>query len=143
MCGSNATVRGLLKEIPDDFGSVVLDLEASPEHMTRSTTEHVQHMLLVAEPYFKSLETARRYHHLAVDLGIPRVSIVGNKVRPDENDVVEEFCASHGFELIQTVPFEPTFGQAERLGVAPFDHAPDSPGVTAVRELATRIMGAS
>lgn len=131
----------MLKEIPDSFGSVVLDLEASPEHMTRSTTEHVEHMLLVAEPYFKSMETARRYHHLAVDLGIARVSVVGNKVKAGDESLVEEFCDQHGFELIQVVPYEPAFAEAERLGIAPIDHAPDAAGISAVRELASRMMG--
>lgn len=139
MCGSNATVRGLLQEIPEEFGTVVIDLEASPEHMTRSTTEHVDHMLLVAEPYFKSLETARRYHHLATDLGIPRVSVVANKVRPEDVDIVADYCAGHGFELIATVPFEPEFGAAERLGVAPIDHAPHSEGTEAIRALAKEV----
>ncbi len=139
MCGANATVRGLLKEIPADFGAVVLDLEASPEHLTRATTEHVEHMLIVAEPYFKSLETARRYHHLAVDLGIPRVSIVANKVRPEDGDVVAEYASGHGFDLAATVPYEPSFSEAERLGVAPIDHAPRSPGSEAIRALAGRL----
>lgn len=132
-------MRGLLQAIPSDFGSVVLDLEASPEHMTRSTTRHVEHMLLVAEPYFKSMETARRYHRLAVDLGIPRVSIVANKVRDDEVNVVAEFCAQHDIEVIHTIPYDPAFAEAERLGVAPYDHAPDGPGVTAIRQLAGRM----
>ncbi|NND03902.1 MAG: hypothetical protein HKN91_14065 [Acidimicrobiia bacterium] len=139
MCSSNATVRGLLAEIPEEFGTVVVDLEASPEHMTRSTTEHVDHMLVVAEPYFKSLETARRYHHLAVDLGIPKVSVVANKVRPEDTEIVSEYCEGHGFDLIATVPFEPEFAAAERLGVAPIDHAPHSPGAEAIRRLASDV----
>ena len=114
----------------------MLDLEASPEHMTRSTTRHVEHMLLVAEPYFKSMETARRYHRLAVDLGIPQVSIVANKVREDEVNVVAEFSEQHGMTVIGTIPFDPAFAEAERAGTAPYDHAPGGPGVTAIRALA-------
>lgn len=143
MCGSNATVRGLLQEIPGEYGTVVVDLEASPEHMTRSTSKHVDHMLVVAEPYFKSLETARRYHHLAVDLGIPKVSVVANKVRPEDAEVVQEYCDSHGFDLIETVPYEPEFASAERLGIAPIDHAPNSAGAEAIRRLAERVADGS
>lgn len=118
---------------------MVLDLEASPEHMTRSTTRHVEHMLLVAEPYFKSMETARRYHRLAVDLGIPEVSIIANKVRDDETNVVAEFSSQHGIPVIATVPFDPAFADAERAGVAPYDYAPDGLGVTAIRSLAEEL----
>lgn len=104
--------------------------------MTRSTSRHVEHMLLVAEPYFKSMETARRYHRLATELGIPEVSIVANKVRDDETNVVAEFSEQHDMALFGTIPFDPAFAEAERLGVAPYDHAPDGPGVTAIRALA-------
>lgn len=132
-------MRGLLQAVQADYGTVILDLEASPEHMTRSTTRHVEHMLLIAEPYFKSLETARRYHRLAVDLGIARVSIIANKVKDTEADVVAEFCEMHEMELLQSVPFDPGFAEAERLGTAPFDHVPAGPGVTAIRDLATKV----
>jgi CO dehydrogenase maturation factor len=108
--------------------------------MTRASTEHVDHMLLVAEPYFKSLETARRYHKLAVDLGIPKVSIVANKVRPEDQEIVGEYCNSHGFNLIATIPYEPRFAEAERLAAAPFEVAGDSPGVDAIRGLAKELL---
>lgn len=133
-------MRGLLQAIPAEFGTVVLDLEASPEHMTRSTSRHVEHMLLVAEPYFKSMETARRYHRLAIDLGIPQVSIVANKVRDDETNVVVEFSHQHGMGVLGTIPFDPLFAEAERLGVAPYDYASDGPGVAAIQALAEEML---
>lgn len=132
----------MLDEIPDDFGDVVMDFEASPEVMTRGTARRVQHMLLVAEPYFKSMETARRYHELSTGLGIPRVSIVGNKLRHGDDDILEEFCAAHDFELLTRIPFEPKFPEAERLGIAPFDHAPDAAGTLVIQEMARMIVGA-
>lgn len=135
MCSNHAAMRVVIREIDDATTTVVLDMEASPEHMTRASTEHVQHMLLVAEAYFKSLETARRYHKLATDLGIPNVSVVANKVRPGDDDVVAEYCQAHGFDLIASIPHEPMFAEAERLGAAPFDVAGDSPGVEAIRGL--------
>ena len=97
-------------------------------------------MLLVAEPYFKSMETARRYHELSTGLGIPRVSVVGNKMRDGDEEILAEYCNGHGFELLATVPFEPEFPAAERLGIAPFDHAPDAPGTLTIRKIAETIL---
>lgn len=143
MCGNHSTVRGVLQELSGWDDTVVVDLEASPEHMTRATTEFVDHMLLIAEPYFKSLETARRYHALALDLGIDRVSVVGNKLQHDDREMLEDFCSRHGFDLIATIPLEPEFVRAERLGAAPYDEAGGSPGMEAIRNLANRVRGAS
>lgn len=117
-----------------------MDFEASPEVMTRGTARRVEHMLLVAEPYFKSLETARRYHELSTGLGIPRVSVVGNKVREGDEEILQEYCDSHGFELLTVIPFEPEFPAAERLGIAPFDHAPNSLGARSIDDMATLIL---
>ncbi len=80
-----------------------MDLEASPEAMTRGTVRHADHLLLVAEPYFKSMETARRYHELGSGLGIPRVSVIGNKLRDGDEEIIEEFCVDKGYELIASI----------------------------------------
>jgi CO dehydrogenase maturation factor len=117
-----------------------MDLEASPEAMTRGTVRHADHLLLVAEPYFKSMETARRYHELGSGLDIPRVSVVGNKLRPGDDEIIEEFCAAKGYELIGSIPFEPAFQEAERTGRPPFEHGYDSPGGRALRALAEKLM---
>lgn len=142
MCSNHAAVRVIVREIRDPELMVVLDMEASPEHLTRASTEHADHMLLVAEPYFKSLETARRYHTLAVDLGIPHVGIVANKVRPEDEDIVREYCSSHGFDLIASIPYEPRFAEAERIAAAPFDVAGDSSAVAAIRAMANQLLSA-
>jgi CO dehydrogenase maturation factor len=131
-------VRGVLDAVPADR-TVVVDLEASPEHFSRAATAYVDTMLLVAEPYFKSLETARRYHELATGLEIPRVALLANRVRGGDAGIIDEFCDRHGFELAGRIPQDDGFQTAERLGVAPIDHDPASPGVQAVAELAKRL----
>ena len=122
--------------------TAVVDLEASPEHISRARNPYVDTMLIIAEPYFKSLETARRFHELATGMGLGRLAIVGNRARNGDADLLAEFCDRHDFDLAAVVPQDDAFQEAERLGVAPMDHAPDGPGVEAIRELA-RTMGAS
>ena len=38
----------------------IVDMEAGLEHLSRGTGRHVDALLVVMEPYYKSLETARR-----------------------------------------------------------------------------------
>jgi CO dehydrogenase maturation factor len=131
----------VLRELPADDLLVVVDMEASPEHLARSTAEAVDLMLVVAEPYYRSLETARRSVTLAVDLGIPRVAVVANKLR-DAGDwqAVEAFCARHAMEVFATVPYDDTLGDAERTGAAPVDHDADAPSVSAIDRLVDRVL---
>jgi len=131
-------VRGLLDElsvVPADI--TILDMEASIEHMTRGTVRHVDTMLVLVEPYFRALETAGRMVPLARDLGIPDVVAIANKMRtPEDATAVNQYCASHGIEVIATVPFDVSITEADLRGVALLDYAPDAPAVHALRGLA-------
>src|SRR3712207_569966 len=99
-------------------------------------------MLAVVEPYYKSLETGRRMAVLAKDLGLERVALVANKIRDDrDRAAVEEFARANDLEIAGVIPFDEELPDAERAGVAPLDHAPGSPAVAAIGELADTMVG--
>lgn len=138
----HAAVRGVVEAVSDVSEDVsILDTEASPEHLFRGTTRFADAMLLVVEPYYKSLETGRRMAVLARDLGLEHVALVANKVRDDrELATVREFAAANGLEVEGSVPYDERLPEAERARQAPFDYAPDAPAVEAIDALATRLM---
>jgi CO dehydrogenase maturation factor len=99
-------------------------------------------MLAVVEPYYKSLETGRRMAVLAHDLGLERVALVANKIRDDRDlAAVEEFASANGLEIAGVIPFDDQMPGAERAGIAPLDHAPESPAVMAIGRLAQEMVG--
>ncbi|HEY2959605.1 MAG TPA: hypothetical protein VGM21_15580 [Actinomycetota bacterium] len=129
----------MLRELHEEGTLVVVDMEASPEHLARSTAEAVEEMLVVAEPWFRSLETARRSVVLAAGLGIPRVRVVANKLRDaGDRDAVEAFCARHGMDLIGAVPYDEALADAERAGAATPDRA--APSARAIDLLLDRVL---
>jgi len=139
-CGVHATVRELIESATDaDADVTVLDTEASPEHLTRGTAKYADVMLTVVEPYYKSLETGRRMAALARDLGLERVALVANKIRDEhEERAVREFAAQHDLEFAGIVPSDEALPAAELARSAPVDHAPESPAIAAIGELASR-----
>ncbi len=141
LCSAHATVAALLVDLgetPDDVA--VIDLEASPEHLSRGTVKHADTLLLVTEPYYRSLEATRRQAALAADLPISRIAVVVNKVRsPDDALAVGEFCVRHGLEVIGEVPWGDEVLIADRTAVPLIDVAPEGPVVTAVAALAQRL----
>jgi CO dehydrogenase maturation factor len=123
---------------------LLLDTEASTEHLLVATAKHVDAMFVVVEPYFTSLETGRRTVMLAKDLGLRRVALIANKVRSEEEvAAVEEFSRDNDLEVIGVIPFDDCFREAERVPRAPLDHAPDSPAMSAIAELAPRLLSES
>ena len=120
---------------PDDV--TILDMEASIEHLTRGTVREVDALLVVTEPYYRSLETAARLVPLAHELGVERVWLVGNKVRSDNDQAaIVEFCDRRGYELIGTTPFDDGVSEADRLGRGLIDVSPTGPAVIAIAALA-------
>jgi CO dehydrogenase maturation factor len=130
-------------ELPDqDSGEItVLDMEASIEHLTRGTLRNVDVLLVITEPYYRSLETAGRMVPLAHELGLERVWIVANKVREDRDEAaIREYCARRQFEIVGSVPFDDNVTEADHQGCALIDYAPTSAAVVAVAALADRVM---
>jgi CO dehydrogenase maturation factor len=124
--------------------TTIVDLEAGLEHLSRGTARHVETLLIVGEPYFKSLETASRSFALAKDLGIAHVRMVANKVRnARDEDTVREFAARHALPLAAVVPYDEAVVVADERGVALIEHEPSAPSVGVIRRLADELLAPS
>jgi CO dehydrogenase maturation factor len=145
LCSQHATVRGLMGEMVLGARDVILlDMEASIEHLSRGTIAQAERLLIVVEPYYRALETAGRIATLAPQLGIPAVMAVGNKVRSLEDEAaIRQYCAKHEIPIGAMVPYDDCVGEADRRGMALLDHAPDSQAVAALTQLASRLAGLS
>jgi CO dehydrogenase maturation factor len=143
LCSAHATVSALLDDLGRAQGTVtVVDLEASPEHLSRGTARHVDVLLLIAEPYYRSLETVRRMAVLAAELAIPRVAVVANKVRlPDDAAAIAEFCDRHGLTLAGEVPWHDGVLDADGQRIPVIDHDAARPVVDALSDLAGALLG--
>ena len=76
----NAVVNSLLLGKHD---VVILDFGAGIEHLTRGTARGVDLMLIVTEPTKVSVDTARVIQKLSQEMGVPKIKVVGNKVRTE------------------------------------------------------------
>jgi len=143
LCGKHATVRGLMGEmVLHERDVILLDMEASIEHLSRGTIAHAERLLIVVEPYYRALETAGRIAKLAPQLGIPEVMAVGNKVRSENDEAaIRAYCTQHVIPIGAMVPYDDGVGEADRRGIALLDHAPDSRAVQAIAQLASRLCG--
>ena len=120
----------------------VMDMEASVEHLSRGTMRHADALLVVAEPYYRSMETAGRIVPLARGLGIERVYGVANKIRgPQDSEAVEDYCRKHDLPLIAKIPFDESVVEADRAGRAIIDYDVTSPVVEELSRVADFLEG--
>jgi CO dehydrogenase maturation factor len=118
------------------------DLPAGPRQAAYDWAPYAQRFLLVVEPTWQSMLTARRIIRIAGTMRDDReFSLVVNKVTTDADAPrVQEFL---GVPLLGSVPADDEVRAAERAGVAVLDAAPDAPAVRAIERLASALDAAS
>ncbi len=137
LCSAHAVVSALLSDLDHKVDTVtMIDMEASPEHLSRGTAREAHTLLLVAEPYFRSLEAAKLQAKLAKETAIARVVVLANKCRTDADfDGIAEFCANHDLDLIGRIPWGDEVLDADAASTPLIDFAPESAVVTAIEEV--------
>lgn len=142
MCPANTVIRALLHHLIVKMKeAVVMDMEAGVEHMGRATAEHVDTMLVVTDSSAKSLETAKKLHALAKELGIRKVLLVGNKVKDlEESKLIEEFARTNSVSLLGLVPYDEHVLKADMRGETPLRNAEASKAIAKIREIGEKLL---
>lgn len=116
-------------------------MEAGLEHLKRGTLEHAETLLIVVEPYFKSLEAAGRIAELARNLGVPEVYAVANKVQSERDETaIREYCTARNLPVLAIVPLDADVAEAERQGRAVLDIAPSANAIAVLADLANQLL---
>jgi CO dehydrogenase maturation factor len=137
LCPENALLRSLVTYLLLRRDEVlILDMEAGVEHLGRGTAGAVDAFIVVVEPGSRSIQTAHAILALARDLGIGRVYAVGNKVtsEADAAFITEQLP---GFEILGLLPSDTRAMEADRMGAAFFEMAPEL--VERARAIADRL----
>ena len=100
--------------------AVILDMEAGLEHMGRGTAMSVDRLVVVVEPGRRSIDTAHQIRKLAGDLGIKKLSFVGNKIRSDKD---KHFLLKQmpDFHFLGFMPFATDIIEADLDGRPPYE----------------------
>jgi CO dehydrogenase maturation factor len=124
ICPESALLKTLFTHLlfrKDDV--LILDMYAGVEHLGRATVDFVDAMLIVVEPTRRSLGTAAQIKSLANDIGLTRLWLVGNKVRNRDEAAFLE-AETPGIPLLGMLPADLGVQEADRLGIAVYDHVP-------------------
>jgi len=91
---------------------VIMDMEAGIEHLGRATASAVDKLIVVVEPWRRSVETAFRVRQLAQDIHLENVAVVANKIRSQPE---KEFIISSlpGFQFLGFIPYDQALVDAD------------------------------
>ena len=137
ICPESTMLKALVRHIVlarDE--AVVLDMEAGLEHLGRGTAMAVDMLIVVVEPGRRSVETAHHILKLAGDIGLKKLSFVGNKIRSQQD---KEFLISlmPDFDFLGFIPFAADIIEADLEGRPPYEK--DPVGLDAVRKMIEKL----
>ena len=115
-----ALVTHLLLREPE---TVIMDMVAGLEHLGRGTAAAVDVMAVVTEPGGRGVAVTRDIVSLARALGIPKIWVVGNKVRTERDRAyLTEHLGDIG--IAGMLSYDQDALEADMQGVAVYDVAP-------------------
>ncbi len=112
---------------------MVADLPAGPRQVAFDYAPFAQTYLVVVQPGSQSALTGRRVAKIARMRGGTDVRFVANRVKGTRDTTHVERLI--GEPVFWSVPVDDGVAEAERLGIAPIDHVPDSPTIAGIREM--------
>ncbi len=141
MCPANHLLRMLLRHLlVRREEAVVADMEAGTEHLGRGTAKFVDAMLVVAEPSAIALETAQRIRNLAVQMGVKRTMLVGNKILGErDNSAIQTFAERSGIPILGLIHYDSTVREADLSGSFSPVRFPSSPAMREIGAICDRL----
>jgi len=138
-CAINHLLRKYLDQAGRDYKFIVVDTEAGMEHLSRRTTDAVDHLLIVAEPTRVGATTARRIMDLSQSLPITvrRRAVIWNKVA----DPAPLDGLRGDLPVIGAIPYDQAVLDASMRGTTVFELPADSPAFAAVGDCLSALEG--
>jgi len=134
LCPEYAFLRALFSHlILGRKDTVIFDMVAGLEHMSRGTLRGIDLMLCIVEPSLKSIEVAIQMEKFAKELNIKEFSIIANKIRNHKD--MELISGIMKKQPIISIPYDEAVIEADKIGVSLLDYSPNSNAVKAISKL--------
>lgn len=136
-CYPNSVLRKFLDTMADNYQYTVMDNEAGMEHLSRTTTQNVDELLLVAGHSIKGVRAIARIRDLAKDLNlvIKHEAVILNSVPEEVSPAIRNELEKQGLSVQAIIPLDTTINDYD-MQMKPLLELPDnSAAVKALNEL--------
>jgi CO dehydrogenase maturation factor len=105
-CAANTLLTQYLDRLIGNYRSVVIDNEAGMEHISRLTTNNIDHLLIISDASRRGILSAARISDLTDKLGleIGRKTFIINQVKDDQQETLEGVAKEYRLDLAGTIP---------------------------------------
>lgn len=140
-CPINAFLARIIDRLSSNYDVTFMDMEAGLEHLSRRTDRDVDIMIVVTDPSSMGLQTAKRVKEVAKEVHIQfkKFYLIGNRFKPKMESMVKEEAKKLGYEFAGIIPPDDNIFTYNLTG-KPLPTLPaESPALSAVKEILTRI----
>jgi CO dehydrogenase maturation factor len=141
-CYANNLLREILKTLADNYQYVVIDNEAGMEHLSRRTTQKIDHLLIVSDPSVRGVQTAGRIGRLLkeLDTRVKHKGLLINRARGELSEAVRAQVSVEGLELLGVLPEDDTVLTRDEQGSPAYDTPANSALYQAINHLLSRLI---
>jgi CO dehydrogenase maturation factor len=141
-CYANNILRRHLDLLAKNYPFVVMDNEAGMEHLSRRTTQGVDHLVFLSDYSAKGVRTVGKIRDLIdeLKLSVKKKHLVIDRAPEKLEDDFRREIQAQGVEFLGTVPQDPWIFEFDLKGRSLLDLPDDSPAVQRVSEMMGRII---
>ena len=141
-CAVNHTLREVIDSISKNYRYVVIDNEAGMEHLSRRTTQGVDHLLVVSDPTHRGIVAAKRiagFRH-EIDINIENSYLILNRVSGEIPPPLQDKISELDIPLLGTIPADELLMSFEFEGRPLVELGDDSPVYQAISNMMEKIL---
>ena len=129
-CYANNVLRDVLGEISGSYPYVILDNEAGLENLSRRIIRHIDLLLITGDTSRNGIETIRRVHALAREMGIvySKLGVIVNRaVNKKGAEDFSEISSALSSDYLVVLPFDEEVHELNERGDSLFSLPEDNP----------------
>lgn len=143
-CYANNVLKHTLTQLSAQYPFVVLDNEAGLENLSRRIYQKVNLLVMVADPSFRGLETVKRLHGLAHEMGVQydHLAIIVNRLRRNQlPEKAEELKAELNADTLLGLPEDDELAEIAERGTSLIGISDDNPIANRLDTFLTTVIG--
>lgn len=140
-CYVNNLLKGMIKDLTDNYDFAVIDNEAGMEHLSRKTMRKIDILFVVSDFSTIGIRTAARIYKLAcaMEIKLGKSFLIVNKTK-DNLPALEKEIQDAGFALAGILPFDTEVEKFSLEAKSIFDLPKESGIVKSINDMVERII---
>jgi CO dehydrogenase maturation factor len=136
-CYANSLLQDILRTLAGNYEYVVIDNEAGMEHLSRRTSQAIDHLLIISDSTARGVATAGKINRLLRELEtrVDRRHLVLNRLDGELSGPVEAAIREENLDLLARIPEDGAILNSDREGIPVWSVAGGSAAYQAVSRM--------